>query len=72
LEGCVLTQEVFLKGKDGSTTYWYFPVTFGGVNMEMEVQESSFEKDENLKNVRSKALRMRPSPEALFWVFRIP
>jgi hypothetical protein len=72
LEGCVLSQEVFLKGKDGSTTYWYFPVTFGGVNMEMEVQESSFEKDESLKRVKSKALRMRPSPDALFWVFTIP
>jgi hypothetical protein len=47
-------------------------VTFGGVNMEMEVQERSFEKDEDLKRVKSKALLMRPSSDALFWVFTIP
>jgi len=71
LEGCVLSQEVFLKGKDGSTTYWYFPVTFGGVNMEMEVRERSFEKDEKLKRVKSKVLQGRPAPDALFWYVTI-
>ena len=71
LEGCVHSQEVFLKEKDGSTTYWYFPVTFGGVNMEMELRESNFEKDERLKRVKSKVLQRRPSPDALFWTFTI-
>lgn len=72
LEGCVLSQEAFLKGKDGSTNYWYFPVTFGGVNMEMGVRERSFEKDEKLKRVKSKVLQKRPSPDALFWHFTFP
>jgi hypothetical protein len=72
MEGCVLSQEVFLKGKDGSTTYWYFPVTFGGVNMEMEVRERSFEKDEKLKKIKSKVLQRRPSPDALYWTFSFP
>jgi len=72
MEGCVVNQEAFLKGKDGSTTYWYFPVTFGGVNMEMEVRERNFEKDEKLKRVKSKVLQKRPSPDALSWVVTFP
>jgi hypothetical protein len=72
MEGCVVNQEAFLKGKDGSSTYWFFPVTFGGVNMEMEVRERSFEKDDKLKKVKSKVLAKRPSPEALFWQVTFP
>jgi hypothetical protein len=72
MEGCVVNQEAFLKGKDGSSTYWYFPVTFGGVNMEMEVRERNFEKDEKLKRVKTKVLQKRPSPEALFWPITLP
>ena len=72
MEGCVVHQEAFLKGKDGKGTYWYFPVTFGGVNMEMEVRERSFEKDDKLKRLKSKVLQKRPSPEALFWHITLP
>jgi len=72
MEGCVVNQEAFLKGKDGSSTYWYFPVTFGGVNMEMEVKERNFEKDDKLKRIKSKVLQRRPSPEALFWHVTLP
>jgi hypothetical protein len=72
MEGCVVNQEAFLKGKDGSTTYWFFPVTFGGVNMEMEVKEKNFEKDEKLKRVKSKVMQKRPSHDALFWHFTLP
>jgi len=72
MEGCVVNQEAFLKGKDGSTTYWFFPVTFGGVNMEMDVRERNFEKDDKLKRVKTKVLQKRPSPDALFWHFTFP
>jgi len=72
MEGCVVNQEAFLKGKDGKGTYWYFPVTFGGVNMEMEVRERNFEKDDKLKRVKSKVLQKRTSPEALFWHVTLP
>lgn len=72
MEGCVVNQEAFLKGKDGKGTYWYFPVTFGGVNMELEVRERSFERDDKLKRVKSKVLQRRPSPEALFWHITLP
>ena len=72
MEGSVVNQEAFLKGKDGSTTYWFFPVTFGGVNMEMDVRERNFEKDDKLKRVKTKVLQKRPSAEALFWHITLP
>jgi hypothetical protein len=72
MEGCVVNQEAFLKGKDGKGTYWYFPVTFGGVSMEMELRERNFEKDDKLKRVKSKVLQKRPSHEALFWHVTLP
>ena len=72
MEGCVVNQEAFLKGKDGSTTYWFFPVTFGGVNMEMDLRERNFEKDDKLKRVKTKVLQKRPSAEALFWHITLP
>lgn len=72
MQGCVVKHEAFFKGKDGSTPYWYFPVIFGGVNMEMELRESNFEKDKRIKRVKSKVLETRPSPHALYWRFTVP
>jgi hypothetical protein len=71
-EGCAVSQEAFFKEDNGTKTYWYFPVNFGGVTMEMEITEQHFRKHARLKRFRSRVLDARPSPEALFWYFTIP
>ena len=71
MPGCVSSKEVFFEGPQRRQAYWHFPAIFGGVQMAMELTENQFSEYKKLKRIRSAALKARPSPEALTWVFKV-
>jgi hypothetical protein len=58
-----------VKSGNKIRTYYFFPMVFGGVGMDMQVNRANFSQGgEQVSAIRAATLRARPSREALSWV----